>query len=119
MRSVVGFFAVHPEDLRTCLLEDFPLFLDGRGVDPVFRVADPAVALRFGGEQPLDAFAGMVERFPSRKAIPVEIIRAVAAIPGHRFLEDNILALFKDLRREFLMGGHERTDVDDITGVYK
>ena len=62
VRAAVGLLAVDPEDLPAGLLQNLPLLLDRRGVDPVLGVEQPALALPLGREHPLDAgqrrFAG-------------------------------------------------------------
>src|SRR5262249_44467924 len=55
VRTGVGFLAMHPQHLCTGLLDDLPLLLNCRRIDPVFSVEDHRPGLRFGLEHPIDA----------------------------------------------------------------
>ncbi len=91
VRSAVGLFAMNPENLPAGLFQDFPLLLDRRGVDPVFGIQEPALALSFGGEHPAHA----LHRRPQRRLfigpVPMEILRAIAEVARQRLFADDEL----------------------------
>ena len=89
VRAAVRLFAVDPEDLPAGLLEDLPLLLDGRGVDPVLGVQQPAL----GSAARRPAIRSTLARAASRAAClsarsQWKSWRAVAEIAGQRLLAD-------------------------------
>jgi hypothetical protein len=113
----VRLLAVHPEDLRAGLLEDLPLLLDRRGVDPVLGVEDSPAAGLLGRQHPLDARQRRVERDLLVELVAVEVGRAVAEVAGQRLLADDELAALQRRHGDRLVRDRRRADVDHVHGI--
>ena len=114
MRSAVRLLAVNPENLSPCFLEDFSLLLDRRGVDPVLRIEQSALAVPLRLEDPVDAGQGRLQGDLHVGAGPVEIGRAVAKIAGERFFADHELAALQGGDRGGFVGHRRHADVNGI-----
>lgn len=114
MRSAVRLLAVNPENLPPCLLENLALLLDRRGVDPVLRIEQPALAAPLRFENPVDARQGRFQGDLHVGAGPVEIGRAVAEISSQRLLADYELVALQGGDRGRLMGYRRHADVNGV-----
>ena len=117
VRSAVGLFPHHPQDLALGGVQNFPLLLNGGRVDPVFGIHEPAS--RSGGclPHPPRACQGFLHHRFLGEAASVEVRLSGTEVTGERLFHDNVLVGFEGLNGHGLVHIGRRADIHHIHGI--
>ena len=81
----------HPQDLSLARTQNFPFFLDGGRVDPVFGIHEPAPPSGGCFPHPPGAGQGLPHHGLSRKTAGVEALLSGPEVTGERLFHDDVL----------------------------
>ena len=114
VRTAVGLLAVDPENLPAGLFQDFPFLLDGRSVNPVLGVQQPSFAPSFRRQHPPHTVHRPLQGQLLVRAVPMEILRAVAEVARQRLLANDELITIESGDGDRLVGHRRHTDVNGV-----
>ena len=95
------------------------LFLDGRRIHPILRIAHQFPRGLGGSGDALDARQRFREHFLLRKSVPAKVRRARPVVAGERLFDDDVFPALERRDRQRLMRGAGRADVHNVHGVRK
>src|SRR5208282_472234 len=97
MRAAMRFVPDHPENLAASLSKNFSLFLNGRCINPVLRVANSSLRITCGDQYSIATCHCLAQHYFFRKRVATEVSSARSIIAGEGFLNHHMLASFKCL----------------------